>query len=159
MAVLLRLLFLAPVAFILACIAAGAVIVFSLLHRLTPVPDGPELWAVVAGASMTVAFIAALPALFAVILAEAFGWRTLFYWLAVGGLIAAAAVATPYFAGQMQLVAGMILLIAWIPHVTEVDTSSPTSFATVAFAAGFVGGFVYWLIAGRMAGIEPTSRA
>ena len=160
MAVLLRLLFLAPVAFILASVAAGAVVVFALLYRLTPVPDGPELVALVAGAAMASAFIAALPALLAVVVAEALGWRSLFYWLAVGGLTAAMVVATPYFADQMQLVAGMVLLIAWVPHVSEVDGSSPTSFATVAFAAGFVGGFVYWLIAGRLSGVsEVTSRA
>ena len=41
----------------------------------------------------------------AVIVAEAFGWRSLFYWLAVGGLIAAMVAATPYFADQMQLIA------------------------------------------------------
>jgi hypothetical protein len=160
MAALFRILFLAPIGFILASVAAGAVVVFALLYRLTPVPDGPELVALVAGAAMASAFVAAVPALLAVILAEAFGWRSLFHWLAVGGLIAAMVVATPYFAGQMQLVAGMVLLIAWVPHVTEVDGSSPTSFATVAFAAGFVGGFVYWLVAGRFAGYsDVTSRA
>ncbi|HUG61952.1 MAG TPA: hypothetical protein VMP03_08905, partial [Methylomirabilota bacterium] len=31
--------------------------------------------------------------------------------------------------------------------------------ATLLIAAGFVGGFAYWLIAGRMAGLKPLGRS
>jgi hypothetical protein len=157
MAVFLRLLFLVPIGFALACFAAGAVIVFALIRNLAPIPWPGEIAGMVLVAGMAIGALAALPTLVAAILAEMFGWRSPFYWLAVGGLLAAIAVATPWLANQVQAVAAWILIAAWMPDVRIVENATPVSFATVALAAGFVGGFVYWLVVGRLAGYSDVA--
>ena len=75
--------------------------------------------------------IAFLPWLVAVVVAEGFGLRSAFYWLAVGGAVGGAAFA----------------LIQSDADLAVVDPGT-----TVALAAGFVGGFAYWLVAGRLSG-------
>jgi hypothetical protein len=80
--------------------------------------------------------IAFLPAAVAIILAETFGWRSALYYLLVGGLIGATAIHLTTQSGALDF--------AERPHVT-------------LLAAGFVGGFVYWLIAGRLAGASVPS--
>jgi hypothetical protein len=155
---LLRILFLAPVAFAMACAAAAGVVVFAVLRDLTPGPLPYEMVALVAAATVVVAVYAALPSLVAILLAEAFGWRSLLYWLAVGGLMAAVVAVTPYLAGQLEFVADLVVLAAWLPRMNDIVSSEPLGFTTVVFAAGFTGGFVDWLVAGRLAGFaEPIS--
>jgi len=73
-----------------------------------------------------------IPALIAIVLAEAFGWRSVFYWLAVGGGIGLAANALGGFIGAPDFADYRLAL-----HL----------------AAGFVGALVYWLIAGRFSGV------
>ncbi|MCP4384800.1 MAG: hypothetical protein GY798_25875 [Hyphomicrobiales bacterium] len=77
------------------------------------------------------------PALVAIVLAEAFGWRSVFYWLAVGGGIG--------LAGRLY---------------TAPAAALPDNGEHIALhlGAGFVGGLVYWLIAGRLAGISGSTR-
>ncbi len=77
-----------------------------------------------------------LPALIAIVLAEAFGWRSVFYWLAVGGGIGLAANALSSFIDAPEYVDYRLAL-----HL----------------AAGFVGALVYWLIAGRFSGVNTAS--
>jgi hypothetical protein len=127
-----RLLFLVPLGFIAACAAAGVMAtfgVFSLEYF-----DVEVVGYYVASIVMMMVWagtIAFLPAAVAIVLAEAFAWRSVLYYLLVGGAIGAIAV-----------------------HVTE--RSGAFDFAdrpqVALLAAGFVGGFVYWLIAGRLAG-------
>jgi hypothetical protein len=73
-----------------------------------------------------------LPALIAIVLAEAFGWRSVFYWLAVGGAVGFAGYAlTNFIGGPYRL--------------------------PLFLATGFVGALVYWAIAGRFSGVNNTS--
>ena len=133
MADLLRLLFLVPLGFIGAVIAATLTIVAGWYgHQAGDVVANAEA----TGFVLTVAFLvmvrvgalAVLPAVLAIALAEMFRWRSLFFYLAVGGAL------------------GLL-----------VDTLHGIQWATVDDrlllpAAGFVGGLAYWLIAGRLAG-------
>lgn len=78
--------------------------------------------------------ISFLPALLAIVLAEGFGWRSLLYYLLVGGTIG-------LLADQSYDIFG------WIDLADQQ--------LVIMLAAGFLGGFTYWLIAGRLAGLQP----
>ena len=82
--------------------------------------------------------ISFLPALLVVVLAEIFAWRSLFVYLAAGGLIG---------------ILGKQTTIAW----GGLDFAN--DLFTLCLAGGFAGGFVYWLIAGRDAGRRTISSA
>lgn len=121
-----------PLGFIAACVAAGVMATLGLL--------GPEYlhtdsvgWYLVSAIPIMfwIGTIAFLPAAIAIILAESFGWRSAVYYLLVGGLIGATAI---HLTAQSDL-----FDFAEHPNVA-------------LLAAGFVGGFVYWIIAGRLAG-------
>lgn len=75
--------------------------------------------------------IAVLPAFLAIAVGEAFAWRSLLYYFLAGGLIA-------LLADQMSDLV--------------VETSFHGQRTVIMLASGFVGGFVYWAIAGRRAG-------
>jgi hypothetical protein len=80
--------------------------------------------------------ISFFPALVAIVVAEVLGWRSLYYYLAAGGLIGAVAwQATGYWDG-----------LDFADHLLA-----------LCLAAGFAGGFVYWLAAGRDAGAGATA--
>ena len=131
---LLRLLFLVPLGYILAVIAAGLTIVFGWTGFDVDPGYAPFLIGPSVGMIIYTGGAAFLPAVVAITVAELFGWRSVFFYLAVGGAIGLVA----------QSVMG--------------DPANPQ----VLFpAAGFVGAFVYWLIAGRLAGVAraPTSSA
>jgi hypothetical protein len=133
---LLRLLFLVPIGYIAAIVAAGFMMAFGLFGY-EPDPEhqffftaSVVVWTFWAGA---VAFV---PAIIAIILAETFGWRSILYWLAVGG--------------------GIGLVADRFDRYGSFDFSDQRTI--VLLAAGFVAGFAYWLIAGRLAGTgsEPA---
>jgi hypothetical protein len=139
---LLRLLFLVPIGYIAAIVAAGFMMAFGLFGY----DQDPEvigyfvasviIWTFWAGA------LAFVPAIIAIVLAEAFGWRSILYYLAVGGGIA-------LFGERL------------VDHYHSLDFADQRT--VVMLAAGFVGGFAYWLIAGRLAGtgsepVTPDSR-
>jgi hypothetical protein len=150
MAAVLRLLFLVPLAFILACVAAACVLVAGMMQGVTPRPVQGEFVMMVIAASMGIGTLAAVPAFFAILAAETFRWRSLFYWLAIGALIALLAATTPAGITMIQAVTAFVVLIMTVPHYATYDGSG-ANFPVIALAAGFAGGFVYWLIAGRTA--------
>lgn len=133
---LLRYILLLPLAYIFALFCGAATMAIALVG----VSDGTSA-AVALGFTLgfTVygGMISFLPALAFVILAEAFGWRALIAYIAAGGAIG--------------LLAGETVIafdgLAGAEHIR-----------LAAIAAGFVAGTVYWLIAGKFAGLRSTRR-
>ncbi len=144
MTAIFRILLVLPFGFIVACAAAGAALVLALAGG----PDGWRAFAhqaafdndglfVVAGgvAGIAVAVFVAVPAFVFILLAELFRWRSIFIYLAAGGLLG---------------LSGSVLPIEDIFPELQADMK-------MLAAAGVVGGFVYWLIAGRSAGFTRQS--
>lgn len=134
MADLLRLLFLVPLGYIAAVVAATATILAGWYgHQPGPIFSDIEATGVFMGVAVTVLVgvgsLAAVPAVILIALAELFRWRSVFFYLAVGGALG-------LLASQLD---GML----W-------ETGDPRLLLP---AAGFVGAFAYWLIAGRLAGV------
>jgi hypothetical protein len=130
MSTILRLLIVVPIGFVFAVVAAGLTVALGIFG-LNPSSDAGG-W-IVLFAAWTAAYAGAfafMPWLIAVVFAEGFGFRSVYYWFAVGGAIGAAAYAFTGFYG-------------------DTDGGSGLAFH---LAAGFVGGFAYWLIAGRSSG-------
>lgn len=79
-----------------------------------------------------------VPAVILVAIAETFDLRSIFYYAIGGGLIAA---------------------IAWYSSDISLELENTTDISPVGYglqlvaAAGIIGGFVYWLLAGRKAGV------
>jgi hypothetical protein len=134
MRALWRIILMIPAAFIAAAFAASIVIVVSA--GIDPAPGEPlseyvgKLFIVSAIASLFVGAVAFIPALIVVVLAEAFRWRSLTLHLLVGAGV------------------GFAALLADIGGPSDAQTD-----LVVGGGAGAVGGLVYWLIAGRRAGI------
>ena len=82
-----------------------------------------------------VAAIVAIPAFVVIILAELFRWRSVFFYLIVSALIG--------------LAIGLVQVDRMEPHRENA--------AALLAAVGAVGGFVYWLIAGRSAGFTGAA--
>ena len=128
---LLRLLFLVPIAYVAAVLAAAFTVMagwigFDVAPEFAGFLIGPAIWMI--GAVGAAAF---LPATLAIVAAELFRWRSVFFYLAVGGAI------------------------GLLAHEFAGFTGAPEDFAQRRLlfpAAGFVGAFVYWLLAGRLAG-------
>src|SRR5580704_5641131 len=133
--------FLVIFAYFLACIAASAILT---IGTLTPEWDdlvaagfnSTTAWIVILMGASVIAAIAMVPSLLLIGLTEGFGWRSI---LVYGVLGAGLALALGYgldFAGYV---------------------GDPDSFLArereVLAASGIVGGFVYWLVAGRKAGL------
>lgn len=136
MSAVLRLLILVPLAFVLAVVAAGLLVALSIFGLD---PTGDTAGWIVLFAAWTAAYAGAfafLPWLIAAVCAEGFGLRSVWFWLAVGGAIGGVAYAFTGFYG---------------------DPAEDGSGLAVHLAAGFVAGFVYWLVAGRNSGrgFEP----
>jgi hypothetical protein len=125
----LRLLILVPAGYILAVIAASALIIVGTFGPVGP--DTYDFTIPLIFATGTVGAASFALAAVAILLSEVFGLRSIFYFLAVGGAL------------------GLILnqLLDFHASAALLDR------AHVLFpAAGFVGGIVYWLVAGRLAG-------
>jgi hypothetical protein len=139
---LLRLLFLVPLGFIAAVLAAALTILGGWYgHQagaiLTDIGATGYVMGVGVWVVLEVGAVAGVPAFIVIVLAELFGWRSLVFYLAVGG--------------ALGLLTSQLHGIVWQTGNSQL----------LLPAAGFVGGFVYWLIAGRLAGIarppEPAS--
>ncbi|MDQ0325565.1 putative membrane protein [Rhodopseudomonas julia] len=129
-----RIILLIPIAFIAACWAAAAVLYFSVPPELHP-GEALQDYAVKAAlvsffAAFVVGAVAGIPAFLMILFAESFGWRSLILHLVFGAVVGSAAT---------------ILGIAGPP-------ASEFSDIAIFSAAGTVGAFVYWLLAGRHAG-------
>jgi hypothetical protein len=138
-------LFVVTFAYLLACIAASLVItigalspqwddVASLMSSLH-LPSA-ALWAVVGVGAAIISGVAMLPALLVIALTEGFGWRSVILYGVLGGVLA---LALCYGIDFSRYVGGPQTALA--------------SGQEVLAASGIAGGLVYWLFAGRRAGI------
>ncbi len=140
MAVIIRVLAVI-LAYALACLGAAIVLTLGTLmpqwHDLTSSePQTFVLWSVVAVATAMIAGTAMLPTLLVVALTEAFAWRSSLVYAALGGVIALALSYGTDFAGYLGQ-----------------PGSDLAREREVLAAAGIAGGLVYWLFAGRNAGV------
>ena len=136
-----RILIVIPAGFLAASLAAAIVLV--LAARGDPYPGettgdlAGKVLLVGAIAAMFVGAVAAVPALVMIVLAEAFGWRSLILHLVISAGIGFVA---------------FLLGIGGEPPATSGELQ-------LGAAAGAVGGFVYWLVAGRRAGLRERRDA
>jgi hypothetical protein len=127
----------------LACITASAIFTIGILgvDWNSVASDTPVaaiffvIGTVVAG---IMGYYAALPTALMVVLAEAFGWRSVLLYAAGGGALA---LALSYGLG----------VPGGIDSITNLETSLALELRLLG-ASGIAGGFVYWLFAGRRAG-------
>lgn len=131
MSALLRLLMLVPAGFVLAVAAAGLVVALSVFGLAPTEETAAWLLLYAAWTAVWAGALSLLPWLVAAVLAEGFGLRSVWFWLIVGGATGAIA---PVLAGFHR------------------EVAHDGSGIAVHLAAGFVAGFVYWLVAGRRAG-------
>jgi hypothetical protein len=136
MTTLLRLLILAPLAYVIALIAAAATVTIGLFAGQIDGDTAPFALGVAIGVFFYAGLITFIPALIAVILAETFGWRSLLFYLAAGGAIG-------FIAGETTMAFDGLAF------------ADDLRFLCVA--GGFVAGAVYWLIAGNLGGPEATA--
>lgn len=122
---------LVPLAYVLACLAAGLTIAVALFGPPGDIDAARRLAAWAAMAAVSAGTFALVPWLLAVLASETRGWRSFPLWLASGGGLGIAAHVLTEFTG-------------------DPDRALLRLSATVA--AGLAGGLVYWLVAGRRAG-------
>ena len=137
---LLRLLFLVPLGFIAAVLAAALTILAGWFgHQTGDIFTDFEATGFVIGTGVLVVLqigaLAVIPAVVVIVLAEVFTWRSVFFYIAIGG--------------------GLGLLASQFNGMLQETNDSPILLP----AAGFVGGLAYWLIAGRLAGVAPRPPA
>jgi hypothetical protein len=98
--------------------------------------EGPFLYSTVPIFATMIGYSVFIPACILILFAELTAWRDLLFY-ALGG--AATAV--------------VIIVWKWRPQTEDIDT-----FAAI-LATGVVGGFVYWLVSGRSAGLVMPPRS
>jgi len=130
MTAFLRVFFLIPIAYILAVFAATLVLLIGST-RSVPVTDTERVVLTFFGAAVVGGF-ALLPMLLAIVISEAARWRSIVAWVLFGGALG---------------------LAGWLLPLSPPPDYHLDSYVAVYVAAGFAGGFVYWLIAGRQAGL------
>jgi hypothetical protein len=129
-------------AYLLACIAASAVLTAGTLlpgfeEYQSPALSPAMVWSIVtAGGAVVIASIAFLPALLLIAFGETFAWRSSLIYAVLGGALALALRYGLDFAGYAGVSGGGL--------ARERE---------VLAASGIAGGFVYWLFAGRSAGV------
>lgn len=126
-----------------AFLAAGIALAIGVMgpELISPNTDPIEKYWIYAGAFFATGLAVAaafLPSVIIAAIAEAFDIRSIFYYLIGGGVIAA---------------------VAWYPTDMSVALENTTDISPVGYglqlvvAAGIIGGFIYWLLAGRKAGM------
>ena len=127
--------------FLAACFVASMVVLFALLFpemELQTLDIGEDTAnAILAFGVFIVSGFALIPALFVVLVTETFSIRSLLTYAILGGL------------------AGLCSYLAFIPFdtVTMTFNGIVRQHLQVMAGAGILGGAVYWLIAGRNAGL------
>ena len=131
MRVIWRVLFVIPLGFIAACLAAGIFIAVAA-YGTGALDRDTVIWPAIFGviAAPVIGGLVALPALVVIVLAELLSWRSVLAYLLAGG------------------VAG---LSAYLLADNTAGSISDTD-AQLSMTAGIVGGLAYWLVAGRTAG-------
>jgi len=130
-------------AYLLACVAASIVLTFGTLTSewddllSLSVQTGTVAPVIAFGAAL-IAIVATVPAMLVIALAEGFAWRSVVLYGALGGALALALYYGLGFAGFADEPDGDNFLA----RTRE-----------VLAAAGISGGLVYWLFAGRKAGL------
>lgn len=120
-----------PVAYVAAVIVAALVVAVGLLGAPSDEIDTGYFAGLAVTLTLAVGSYSFLPALIAIAVAEVFRIRWILYDIAVGGALGFAAQQFTAFAAVEPVERVLVILLA----------------------AGFAGGLVYWLIAGRLAGI------
>ncbi|ADZ68881.1 hypothetical protein [Polymorphum gilvum] len=124
--------------FICALIAAGLFLAWGVFRAGPPEVDPVGFGAMVGTGLVSAAVLGSatfVPALAAILLAELAGWRSIVYHVGAAGLIAFA---------------------LWLLRAEPAGGGLPPG-TPVALAAGFLAGAVYWLVAGRRAGLWKVS--
>jgi hypothetical protein len=134
MAAVFRLLFLVPLAYVAAVVAWGLTIAVGAVGA----PDDAPLAFVAAFTAHTLyaGAMAFVPAAVAIAVVEIFAFRSVFYYLAVGGVLGFLAQQIAFYIGRVGVYETRQLLYV---------------------AGGFVAAAVYWLIAGMHAGLGLTA--
>jgi hypothetical protein len=142
MAIIVRL-FMVLLAYILACIAASIVLTLGTLapqwDQMAPNGFPPVvLWSVVGVSTAVIGVVALLPSFLVIALAEGFAWRSVVLYGVLGGMLALALTYGIDFAGYAHSLDG----VGIFAHERQ-----------VLAASGIAGGLVYWVFAGRNAGL------
>ena len=129
--------FMIALAFCLASFAAAATITIgaAVLADVQPPFERVEVsffWLFTLATSAGIAFLAFVPAMIAILLAESFSWRSILYYALTGGAIG--------------------LFFGTILPTDEPGRVFLTRGAEIMAGAGVAAGLVYWLFAGRNAG-------
>jgi hypothetical protein len=130
-------------AFFVSCFAAGLVVAYGLLApefgKLSQ--STPEAWLgfwfLAAAAGIVTPFYVFAPAAAIIFLSEMFSLRSVLFYALMGGLVGALAYILSDVTARMQGTGTVVPLTQELQFMV---------------AGGIVGGFVYWLIAGRRAG-------
>jgi hypothetical protein len=124
--------------FWIATVAAAAVMVLGAAPELPRADDFPLLTVFVFTVSAFVAAFSFVPAIIAILVTETFGLRSVLIYALAGGLIG-------LFCGYS---------LGFVGPLPRFDFDMPlgTNFELLT-AAGIAAGLVYWLIAGRSAGL------
>jgi hypothetical protein len=131
-------LILVPLAYIAALIAAAVTMSVALMGWNLDVETAAVALGLSIGLTLYGGAISFLPALAFIILAESFRWRSIIAYLAAGGLIG---------------------LIAAETTIAFDGLAFAENLRLITIASGFVGGAVYWLIAGKLAGLSEDAAA
>jgi len=126
-------------AFWIASLAAAAVMVFGATAPEFPAPDSwPLLTIFIFTVSAFITAFSFVPAVVIILITETFGLRSVIFYAVAGGLIG-------LFCGYT---------LGFIEPMPQFQFNMPlgTNFELLA-AAGIAAGLVYWLIAGRNAGL------
>ena len=134
---------------IFALLAAGIALAVGVMapELVTMTSDPIEKFAFFAIAFFATSFVGAtafIPAVILVAIAETFDIRSIFYYAIGGGLIAA---------------------VVWYMSDISVQLENTTDLSPIGYglqlvaAAGIIGGFVYWLLARRKAGMWKSPYA
>lgn len=138
MRVVWRILFVIPLGFIAACLAAGIFLAVAA-YGTGALDRDTVIWPAIFGvlAAPLIGGLVALPALVVIVLAELLSWRSVLAYLVAGGAAGLAANLLAYGG------AGAI----------------SDSAVQLSMTAGVIGGLAYWLVAGRTAGGSRRDRA